>query len=158
MLTPELESVIGAEEPEYLEAIAMNAAADDSLRLLSLDESAASCRVVIAADAPAAELSMPLQAAAPSQHTPSEHGDEDEELLPTARSLRVPLDWGAVESIHADGEEALADITLARGGDDDAFERVAEEDLMWYDLAERGLLARELDRRYFAHSGKLTDA
>lgn len=146
MLTPELERVIGTEEPEYLEAIAMNAAADDSLRLLSLDESAASCRVVIAADAPAAELSMPLQAAAPSQHTPSEHGDEDEELLPTARSLRAPLAWDAVDSIHADSEEALADIALARGGDEEAFESVAEEDLMWYDVAERALLARELER------------
>ena len=135
MLTPELERVIGAEEPEYLEAIAMNAAADDSLRLLSFDESAAPCRVVIAADVPAAELSMP-----------SQHVAADEELLPTARSLRAPLAWDAVDSIHADSEEALADIALARGGDEEAFESVAEEDLMWYDVAERALLARELER------------
>ena len=160
MLTPELESVIGAEEPEYLfEAIAMNAAADDSLRLLSLDESAAPCRVVIAADAPAAELSIPLQAAAPSEHTPSEHGDEDEELLPTARSLRVPLDWGAAEFIHADGEEALADITLARGGDDGMPSSASpKKTSCGTTLPNAASWAREPDRRYFAHSGKLTDA
>lgn len=125
-VTPELENVIGAEEPEYLEAIAMNAAADDSLRLLSQDGSAASRRIVIAADIANAE-------AAPGV-----------DQLPTARVLAGPVEWDQVDSIHVDDAEAEEQIQLARSGDEDAFERAADEDLMWYDVAERDLLAAEL--------------
>ena len=128
-LTPELERVIGPEEPEFLEAIAMNAASDDSLRLVSKDTGAVPCRVVIAADVETVRMV------------------EGEDILPTARYLDTPLSWDRVDSIHADGPELAAQIGLARAGDDDAFERVAEEDLMWYDVAERDLLARELAER-----------
>lgn len=134
--TPELEREIGPEDPEYLEAVAMNAAADDSLRLASADAGAAPARVVIAAE-------VGGLAAASADH--SRAGGEG--LLPTACYLEVPLEWNRVDSIHVDSDEVAADVQLARGGDDEAFERVAEEDLMWYDVAERDLLAREMIER-----------
>ena len=43
-----------------------------------------------------------------------------------------------------DDAEAEADVRAARTGDEDAFERAAEADLLWFDVSEREQLAAEL--------------
>ncbi len=124
-VTRELEHAMPAEGEEVLESVAMGAAADDSLRILTAlaqgGETIRPLRVVIVADV------------ADSRVEPVS-GDD---LLPTARRLVRPVGWDAVASIHVDDDEALEDLLAAIGGDEQAFERVADEDLMWYDVEER---------------------
>jgi len=124
-VTRELEHAMPAEGEEVLESVAMGAAADDSLRILTaLAQGGATIRplrVVVVADV------------ADSRVEPVS-GDD---LLPTARRLVRPVGWDAVASIHVDDDEALEDLLAAIGGDEQAFERVADEDLMWYDVEER---------------------
>lgn len=114
-----------AEGEEVLESVAMGAAADDSLRILTAlaqgGETIRPLRVVVVADV------------ADSRVEPVS-GDD---LLLTARRLVRPVGWDAVASIHVDDDEALEDLLAAIGGDEQAFERVADEDLMWYDVEER---------------------
>ena len=124
-VTRELEHARPAEGEEVLESVAMGAAADDSLRILTAlaqgGETIRPLRVVVVADV------------ADSRVEPVS-GDD---LLPTARRLVRPVGWDAVASIHVDDDEALEDLLAAIGGDEQAFERVADEDLMWYDVEER---------------------
>ena len=124
-VTRELEHAMPAEGEEVLESVAMGAAADDSLRILTAlaqgGETIRPLRVVVVADV------------ADSRVEPIS-GDD---LLPTARRLVRPVGWDAVASIHGDDDEALEDLLAAIGGDEQAFERVADEDLMWYDVEER---------------------
>ena len=124
-VTRELEHAMPAEGEEVLESVAMGAAADDSLRILTAlaqgGETIRPLRVVVVADV------------ADSRVEPVS-GDD---LLPTARRLVRPVGWDAVASIHVDDDEALEDLLAAIGGDEQAFERVADEALMWYDVEER---------------------
>ena len=124
-VTRELEHAMPAEGEEVLESVAMGAAADDSLRILTAlaqgGETIRPLRVVVVANV------------ADSRVEPVS-GDD---LLPTARRLVRPVGWDAVASIHVDDDEALEDLLAAIGGDEQAFERVADEDLMWYDVEER---------------------
>ena len=124
-VTRELEHAMPAGGEEVLESVAMGAAADDSLRILTAlaqgGETIRPLRVVVVADV------------ADSRVEPVS-GDD---LLPTARRLVRPVGWDAVASIHVDDDEALEDLLAAIGGDEQAFERVADEDLMWYDVEER---------------------
>ncbi|MDO4887510.1 MAG: hypothetical protein Q3979_02215 [Actinomycetaceae bacterium] len=124
-VTPELREAMPGEEEEVLESVAMCAAADDSLRVLAAlavgGETIRPLRVVVAASVRADDVERA----------------EGENLLPTARRLVSPLDWDAVDSIHVDDDEALDDLVAAIEGDDEAFKRVAEEDLMWFDAKER---------------------
>ena len=124
-VTRELEHAMPAEGEEVLESVAMGAAADDSLRILTAlaqgGETIRPLRVVVVADV------------ADSRVEPVS-GDD---LLPTARRLVRPVGWDAVASINVDDDEALEDLLAAIGGDEQAFERVADEDLMWYDVEER---------------------
>lgn len=124
-VTRELEHAMPAEGEEVLESVAMGAAADDSLRILTAlaqgGETIRPLRVVVVADV------------ADSRVEPVSSDD----LLPTARRLVRPVGWDAVASIHVDDDEALEDLLAAIGGDEQAFERVADEDLMWYDVEER---------------------
>lgn len=124
-VTRELEHAMPAEGEEVLESVAMGAAADDSLRILTAlaqgGETIRPLRVVVVADV------------ADSRVEPVS-GDD---LLLTARRLVRPVGWDAVASIHVDDDEALEDLLAAIGGDEQAFERVADEDLMWYDVEER---------------------
>ena len=124
-VTRELEHAMPAEGEEVLESVAMGAAADDSLRILTAlaqgGETIRPLRVVVVADVVDSRVE-PVS------------GDD---LLPTARRLVRPVGWDAVASIHVDDDEALEDLLAAIGGDEQAFERVADEDLMWYDVEER---------------------
>ncbi len=115
-----------------LEAVAMNAASDGSLRLLGQaweeGREVTARRIVIVADIPESSLGI-----LPG----GEH-------LPTARFLEVPCVWKHVVSIHVDDEESESLVRGAAREDDSAFEALTEEDLMWYDVAERTRLARLL--------------
>lgn len=134
--TPQLERVAdvhdvpAGEQRDVLEAMAMNAAADDSLRRLAAcaeeGQSIQPRRVVIVADAPDTFLERCA----------------DSEQLPTALALERPLHWKHVESIHIDDDEALDDINAAMAEDETAFERSYEYELMWYDVSERNDLIR----------------
>ncbi|WP_188043358.1 DUF6912 family protein [Changpingibacter yushuensis] len=133
-VTRELEREFGDDEPEVFEAVAMNAAADDSVRLLAAKISkgiaCASRRCVVVSVVPDADLAVP---------------STDE--LPTARLLKQAVAWDRVESIHVDDEELESEVRRAAMGDDEAFEIVADEDLMWYDVAERTALSVALAAR-----------
>ena len=105
-VTRELEHAMPAEGEEVLESVAMGAAADDSLRILTAlaqgGETIRPLRVVVVADV------------ADSRVEPVS-GDD---LLPTARRLVRPVGWDAVASIHVDDDEALEDLLAAIGGDE----------------------------------------
>lgn len=126
MVTPELRDVMSDEDDEVLESVAMLAAADDSLRILSTlaagGETIRPLRVVIAAEV---------------ARTQVEALSDAKDTLPTARTLISPISWEQVDSILVDDAELLDDILAAIDGDDEAFERVADEDLMWFDVDER---------------------
>ncbi len=137
-MTRALEHALGVDEdPEVVEAVAMNAAADDSLRLVGTARSAGDAvaprRCVIVAVVPDAHVS-PLD---PQVHDLDEH-------LPSAVYLNQPVGWKKIESIHVDDLEVEQDVAEAADGDEAAFDRVIDEDLMWYDVAERDALAKLL--------------
>ncbi|MFT3943575.1 MAG: hypothetical protein QM705_07105 [Ancrocorticia sp.] len=137
-VTRALEHALGVDEDsEVVEAVAMNAAADDSLRLVGTARSegvaVAPRRCVIVAVVPDAHVS-PLD---PESYDLDEH-------LPSAVYLNQPVGWKKIESIHVDDLEAEQDVAEAADGDEAAFDRVIDEDLMWYDVAERDALARML--------------
>ncbi|MCI1675041.1 MAG: hypothetical protein LKJ57_02420 [Ancrocorticia sp.] len=123
-VTPALAAMFAGEDPEVLDAVAMNAAADDSLRLLAQyvadGRTPVYRRLVIAADVPAAEVAA-----------------EPHAELPTAMRTLHAVPWDAVVSMHVDDSDAEADVAAAAAGDDAAFERATDADLMWYDVAER---------------------
>ena len=110
----------GEEEIEY---VALLAAADDSLRFLAEHPEEPSSRVVVAVD---------LDEVAP----------HEEAELPTQLAVPAEIDWALVAAIFIDEDDVAPEIDRARGGDDEAFERVAEADLLWFDPSEREALTR----------------
>lgn len=120
-VTDALKRAVPGEDLEGWEMIATLAAADDSLRLLA----DTARRIVCVAQVDDAAL-------------------EPDPQLPTAMRLLAEVPWDDVESILVDepGNEEL--VRKAMAGDDDAFERSGDIDLMWYDVVERDMLAREL--------------
>ncbi len=125
-VTDELREALPGDVEEVLEAVAMNAATDESLRVLAAlaasGETVYPLRVVIAADVVERKV------------TPAE-GEDD---LPTALRLIEAVNWDDVVSFHVDDAKVADDVVLAIGGDEHAQERVTEEDLMWFDVEERG--------------------
>lgn len=106
------------DEEEVLEAVAMLAAADDSLRLLIADPEAEACRVVVAADVEARVVT----------------GD-----LPTEVEFDQ-VSWSDVVAIFLDEDSAAEPIERARSGGDEEFDEVADLDMLWYDPTERLLI------------------
>ena len=131
--TVALERALGPEDREVIEAVAMNAAADESLLLLG--EARRSGPLAVAARRCVVVAVVP-----DTQRQPAEESD----VLPSAVQLIRPVVWKHVESIHVDDIETEQDVAAAADGDEAAFDRVIDEDLMWYDVAERDLLASEL--------------
>ena len=74
-----------------------------------------------------------------SEHT--RHGRGTKGMIAIQTSER---NGRMVAAILVDEPEAQADVHGARQGDEEAFERAAEADLLWYDVVERDALAREL--------------
>ena len=129
--TPALARALPEEDEEGLEVSASLCAADASLVLLAEPgfEGLADRRIVIAADVDAEcvrELAV--------------EGD----TLPGSVEVSGKILWEDVAALLVDEAEAEADVRAARLGDEDAFERAAEADLLWYDVTERDALAESL--------------
>lgn len=133
-VTAELRRALPEEDDEGLEASAMLAAADESIAHLRAASSALPRRVVLAADVPDSSVVVPERA------RPWREGDDQ---LPSAVELRATVPWDAVVSIHVDAPDAEPDVTAALE-DDAAIDQAAEHDLLWHDIVEREVLAREL--------------
>jgi len=67
-----------------------------------------------------------------------------EEILPGTVQVGAPVAWEAVAALLVDEREVEVDVRAARTGDEAAFERVGEADLLWFDVSEREYLAAEL--------------
>jgi len=129
--TPALAHALPEEDEEGLEVSASLCAADASLVLLAEPgaEGLADRRIVIAADVDA------------------EHVRElavEGDVLPGTVEVSAEIPWEDVAALLVDEAEAEADVHAARLGDEDAFERAAEADLLWYDVTEREALASSL--------------
>ena len=116
-VTSELAAALPGEDEEGLEFAALLAAADASVGLLSVDPSVPRRRVVVVADVSGV-------AAARAGGLPSE-------VVPPAV---VP--WDRVVSLHVDDGDAESDVAAAAAGDEEALERAAERDLLWFDISE----------------------
>lgn len=132
--TASLAAALPEEDQEGLEVSASLCAADSSLVRLSRPEAdgLVDRRVVIAADV----VPEHVRELAP-----------DEDVLPGTVQVTAPVPWDDVASLLVDEAAAEADVRAARGGDEAAFERAAEADLLWYDVCEREHLAAGLTRR-----------
>src|SRR5690606_6243576 len=122
-VTPALRAAMPDEDDEGLEMTATMAAADDSVRRLAA-EPAAPRRVVLAADV-----------ADSLTEVPQEPGVD---RLPTAIRITDDVPWHDVVALLVDEPGAEDDVRAAAAGDDEAFERSADRDLLWYDTGERG--------------------
>jgi hypothetical protein len=120
-VTRALRAELPDEDEEGLEMTATLAAADESVRLIGADGSVPR-RVVVVADVPDAAVQVPEVLG--------------EEQLPTAVEVVAAVAWGDVVTLHVDEPDAVDDVRAAAAGDDDALERAAERDLLWYDVVE----------------------
>ena len=66
------------------------------------------------------------------------------DVLPGTIEVTGEISWEDVAALLVDEPEAQDDVRAARLGDEDAFERAAEADLLWYDVTEREALAESL--------------
>lgn len=131
-VTPALRAALPDEDDEGLEYAAQLLAADDSLDVLDTATRAGRRRVVVAADVPDAVVDA-LDAA------------EDGDLhAPSAVRLTSAVGWDDVACAHVDEAAAEDDVVAAAGGDEVALERLAERDLLWYDVSELGRLAKSV--------------
>ena len=129
--TPALARALPDEDEEGLEVSASLCAADASLVLLAEPEASglADRRIVIAADVDAENVrELPVE------------GD----VLPGTIEVVGEIAWEDVAALLVDEPEAESDVRAARLGDEDAFERAADADLLWYDVTEREALAESL--------------
>lgn len=126
-VTSGLRAALPDEDDEGLEYAAQLLAADDSLDRLDRP-GAGDRRVVVAADVPEALVESLV-------------GEEDE-TAPSAVRVTAHVAWDAVACAHVDEAAAEGDVRAARAGDDAALERLAERDLLWYDVSELASLAR----------------
>lgn len=126
-VTPALRAALPDEDEEGLEYAAQLLAADDSLDLLEPLTSPARRRVVVAADVP---------------ETLVEQVDDGEAHAPSVVRLLGGIGWADVACAHVDEAAAEPDVTATLSGDDDAAERLAERDLLWYDVSELAALGR----------------
>lgn len=133
-VTPALREWYAEGDLEELEYAAMGEAAEASLRLLADDAGASPRRIVIAAD-------VPDHSVAPDDTT----GRAGVRLLD-------PVPWSAVVSVHADDDDAEADVraavqavAAADGGDDGAqfvVDGAQGHELLWFASQEAPELLR----------------
>lgn len=125
-VTPGLRAALPDEDEEGLEYAAQLLAADDSLDGLDTSTRAGRRRVVVAADVPDAVVDTV---------------EDGESHAPSAVRLTSAVGWDDVACAHVDEAAAEADVVAAAAGDEAAVERLAERDLLWYDVSELGRLA-----------------
>lgn len=123
-VTPALRAALPDEDDEGLEFSAQLLAADDSLERLADHPDARRRRVVVAADVPEDAVRALV--------------DPD---LPSAVELVEPVGWDDVACAHVDEAAAEGDVVAALAGDEVAADRLAERDLLWYDVTELAGLA-----------------
>lgn len=116
----------GVEDLEEVEYVAQLSAADDSLLLIAADPAVPWLRAVLSVDVPDSAV------------RPAEALDVDDTVL-SAVDLVEPVTV-LVVCAHVDEPAAAADIQAVIGGDDDAIERLADRDLLWYDATELGAI------------------
>lgn len=122
-VTSALRAALPDEDEEGLEYAAQLLAADDSLGRLD-GGAAPRRRVVIAADVPEAVVDS-----------------VDDPHAPSVVRLTTPVGWDDVACAHVDEATAEDDVAAALAGDDEAAERLADRDLLWYDVSELDRLA-----------------
>jgi hypothetical protein len=117
-VTPGLRAALPDEDAEGLEFAAMLAAADASVLMIADLPAAPRRRVVVVAEVPGPPA------------VPRPGG------LPSAVEPPAVVPWYAVVSLHVDEQDAVADVAAAAAGDEEAGDRAAERDLLWYDISE----------------------
>lgn len=120
-VTPALRAELPEEDEEGLEYAAQLLAADDSLDLLDGEGPAGRRRLVVAADVPESLV---------------EAAEGDEAHAPSVVRLTAALGRDAIACVHVDEADAEADVVAAREDDEEALERLAERDLLWFDVSE----------------------
>lgn len=126
-VTPGLRAALPDEDEEGLEYAAQLLAADDSLDRLRHLDAPVPRRVVVSADVPESVVE-----AVERPHAPS------------VVRLAAAVAWVDVVCAHVDEAPAEADVRAALTGDEAALERLAERDLLWYDVTELLDLARDV--------------
>ena len=121
-VTAALRAALPDADDEGLEYVAQLAAADDALLALAADPAAPRLRVVVAAD---------VSGARPVPDGP-----------PTAVDLSGPVVPAQVACLLVDEPAAAPDVAAAVGGDQSAYDRLEERDLLWYDVSEIGFVPR----------------
>ncbi|HQY34061.1 hypothetical protein [Actinotalea sp.] len=124
-VTPALRAALPDEDDEGLEYAAQLFAADDSLDHLEPARTGAR-RVVVAADVPEAVVDAV---------------EDGEAYVPSLVRLTTTVGWDDVACAHVDEKAAEADVVAAVAGDEAAGERLADRDLLWYDVSELPRLA-----------------
>jgi hypothetical protein len=124
-VTPALRAALPDEDEEGLEYAAQLLAADDSLDRLE-GQAVPRRRVVVAADVPEVIVES-----------------VDDAHAPSVVRLTSTVGWDDVACAHVDEPAAVADVTAALDGDENAAERLAERDLLWYDASELHHLVAE---------------
>ncbi|XCB30712.1 hypothetical protein RQN30_04865 [Arcanobacterium hippocoleae] len=128
-VTSNLCKAVPDEDAEGLEYVATLAAADDSLRMMSLEDTCSFRRIVAVAEVANSLLTLP---------------EADDEVLESAIYLAEPIPITKFESFLVDepGKEILVQSAVA--GDENAFIATEDIELLWYDAIERKALYQEL--------------
>lgn len=116
-------------QDEELEYLAQLAAAAESLEHIAADPRAPQLRVVLAAD-------VPDGAVAPRSATP----EQQEDLVASAVELSEPVAWSKVVCAHVDEVGSAALVSQVLAGDDAALEELFEQELLWWDATEFGVI------------------
>ena len=125
----------GIDDLEEVEYLAQLAAADDSLVAIASAPDVPWLRVVISVDVPDAVV-RPLLAGGGTNDS------DDDDLAPSAVEITERVPGVKIVCVHVDEPDAAADIEAVMGGDDDAIERLADRDLLWYDATELAAIPR----------------
>lgn len=116
-VTPAVRAALPREDEEAWEFVAQLAAADESLDQVTADD--VPLRLVVVADV-AAGSARPVEGA----------------VEPSAVRLDADVEWRDVVCVLVDEPEAADDVRAVLAGDATAGVRLAERDLLWYDVSE----------------------
>lgn len=99
--------------------------------------------LLMAADASVEEIARrgaPPRRVVAVAEVPGQVRPIDPDASPSRVAAPATIPWSAVESLHVDDDDAGADVAAAAAGDDEALDRAADRDLLWYDVTERETL------------------
>lgn len=148
-VTSALGAALHDEDDEGREYAAFLAAADDSLARIASQAGVTPLRVVVSLDVPETAVSLPVEG-----REGRDGGAHHDHLAPSTVVLTRDVHDVSVVAVHVDEPEAAVDIraVLAAADEerdaesasdvgatsvlDDALQRVADRDLLWYDASE----------------------